>query len=422
MRSYMKYWSSFISFFLILLISCSKSEITLPPKNSDANLSGTTFIDGSVMKKMEGIYVQQNGSDNLGKQFVCKVSKFKVSFFSNKDGIFIILKYGFNPTDGSIQFSGFWRYSETTEQGNIYFAMSAANGATDLLNGIISNLKLEGEFLHGSSSGTSLSLKYDRPFSQYATLNEFMVFAHHGVQTTANPPFAENSLGGVLKDEDYGVTGLEFDVRMTKDNVPICIHDPGINVRLTLKGPLSGNWDQYSFPFISQYIRLIDGQKVPSVEQVLNAFVDSTTLKYLWMDIKGNPNIFKYLEPIVRNAYTRAASKNRNITIFAGMPSDDVIQDFKNNPSYGLGANPLPTLCEQSVDRAIENKSSFFGPRYSEGLLLPDVEKAHANNIKVISWTLNSKGIIKDYLKNGKFDGFITDYPAYVVYNYYTTF
>ena len=417
----MKYWNSFFSVSLILLISCSKSEITLPPKNSDSNLQGATFIDGSVMKKMEGIYVQENGSDNLGKQFVCKVSKFKVSFFSNKDGIFIILKYGFNPVDGSIQFSGFWRYSETTTQGNIHFSMSSTNGATDLLNGIISNLKLEGEFLNGNS-GQDLSLKYDRPFSQYATSHEFMVFAHHGVQTTANPPYAENSLGGVLNDEDYGVTGLEFDVRMTKDNVPICIHDPSINVRLTLKGPLSGKWDQYSFPFISQYVSLIDGQKVPSVEQVVNAFVDSTTLKYLWMDIKGNPNIFKYLEPIVRNAYTRAASKNRDVTIFAGMPSEDVIQDFNNNPDYGLAANPLPTLCEQSVDLAIQNKSSFFGPRYSEGLLLADVEKAHANNIKVISWTLNSKGIIKDYLKNGKFDGFITDYPAYVVYNYYTMF
>lgn len=70
-----------------------------------------------------------------------------------------------------------------------------------------------------------------------------------------------------------------------------------------------GYWDQYSFPFISQYVELVDGQRVPSVEQALNAFIDSTTMKYFWMDIKGNKDVFKYLEPIVRKAYERAAAK-----------------------------------------------------------------------------------------------------------------
>jgi hypothetical protein len=38
----------------------------------------------------------------------------------------------------------------------------------------------------------------------------------------------------------------------------------------------------------------------------------------------------------------------------------------------------------------------------------------------VISWTLNDKGLIKNYIQNGQFDGFISDYPAYVVYDFYT--
>jgi glycerophosphoryl diester phosphodiesterase len=71
---------------------------------------------------------------------------------------------------------------------------------------------------------------------------------------------------------------------------------------------------------------------------------------------------------------------------------------------------------------ALDNKSKYFGPRFSEGVLLDDVAKAHSNGIKVISWTLNDKGLIKNYLQNGQFDGFITDYPAYVVYDYYTMF
>lgn len=424
----MKYWRSFFLFCTVASLSCSKSEITPPPFNADSNLQNTTFIDGSIMKKMEGIYVLSNGSEKLGKQFICKVSKFKVSFFSEKEGIFMILKYGFSPADGSIRFSGFWRYSENTTQGNIRFSLASMDGADDLLNGIVSSFQLNGNLFDTNAAGESLSLTFNSPFSQYALDHEFMVFAHHGVETTSNPPFAENSIKGVMNLEDYGVSGIEFDVRMTKDNVPICIHDPTINVRLTQKGPLSGDWDQYSFSFISEYVRLIDGQKVPSVEQVLTAFIDSTTLKYFWMDVKGNPDVFKYLEPVVRNAYAHALSKNRDVIIFAGLPSSDVIGQFNTQPTYSANnpdysySLPLPTLCEESLQKAIDNRSSFYGPRFSQGLLLNDVEKAHSLGIKVISWTLNGKNIIKDYLKNGKFDGFITDYPAYVVYDFYTMY
>lgn len=255
-----------------------------------------------------------------------------------------------------------------------------------------------------------------------------MVFGHHGVQTTSNPPYAENSLNGVLNDENYGCAGLEFDVRMTSDHVPICIHDASINTRLTEKGPLSGTWDQYSFALISEYIRLIDGQQVPSLEQVLDAFIDSTTMKYFWMDIKGNTDVFEYLEPIVRNAYARATAQGRDVVIFAGLPSSDVIDELNKQPTYKSTNTaysyslPLPTLAEESLDKTLATGSQFFGPRYSLGLLLNDVETAHSDGIKVISWTLNGKDLISEYLQDGKFDGFITDYPAYVVYDFYTMF
>ncbi|HCL83978.1 MAG TPA: hypothetical protein DIC22_08380, partial [Chitinophagaceae bacterium] len=72
------------------------------------------------------------------------------------------------------------------------------------------------------------------------------------------------------------------------------------------------------------------------------------------------------------------------------------------------------------LQNVIDNGSTRWGPRYSRGLLLSDVEQAHAQGIKVISWTLNAKELIRDYIVNGQFDGFISDYPAYVVYDYYT--
>jgi glycerophosphoryl diester phosphodiesterase len=79
-------------------------------------------------------------------------------------------------------------------------------------------------------------------------------------------------------------------------------------------------------------------------------------------------------------------------------------------------------MSELSLDNAILNNCKYWGPRYSLGLLLDEVDKAHSLGIKVLSWTLNDKNLISDYLINGKFDGFISDYPAYVVYDFYTLF
>jgi len=412
---------------LSLIVSgCTLSEITPPPESGDGNLAGTTavpFLPGASMKNMEGIYTLTGGEAGLGTTFVCKVSKYKVSFFSNYNGLHIILKYGYRASDGSIQFSGFYRFTESPVQGTIQFSIAAGDGISDFLNGVADFLLLKGKF-----GDATLSIQFDKHFTDYATNNPFMVFAHHGIQTTVDPPFAENSINMILNAEDYGIAGLELDVRMTKDNVPILIHDPTINTRLTKKGPLFGSWDQYSFAFISQYVELIDGQRVPSVEQALNAFIDSTTMTYFWMDIKGNPDVFKYLEPVVRNAYERAATKGRTVTIFAGLPSQEVIDELNkqptyksNNPAYTY-SDPLPTLAEESIDKVLGTNSQFFGPRFTLGLLLPDVERAHNSGIKVISWTLNSHGLIINYLVNGQFDGFITDYPAYVVYEFYTRF
>ena len=79
-------------------------------------------------------------------------------------------------------------------------------------------------------------------------------------------------------------------------------------------------------------------------------------------------------------------------------------------------------LCELTTQDVIDNNCQFWGPRYSRGLLLNEVDQMHQRGVKVISWTLNDKGIILNYLQNGKFDGFISDYTAYVVYDFYTMF
>jgi glycerophosphoryl diester phosphodiesterase len=404
--------------YLILLIaffSCSKNKIVLQP---DINIGNVYSISDTIMKKMEGIYTLSSGTTDYGTEYVCKVSKFRVSFFSNQGGIFMILKYGINPSDSSVKFSGFWRFSEIATQGLVNFTVPKAVALAFLQTGDLSLLTLDGNIENGSGSTAPMSLKFSRPFSQYVLTHPFEIYSHHGVQTTSNPPFAQNSLLGVYNDEDYGVNGLEFDIQMTRDTVPICMHDGNIDIRLTQKSPLSGNYTDYAFNFLEDYIHLVDGQKIPSLDQVCTAFIDSTTMKYLWLDIKGDPGIFEALLPIIQKAYDHAALVGREVVMYVDMPSTTVITQYQAYPPYR--ASGLPSMCELTFQDVIDNGCTRWGPRYSRGLMLDDVAQAHAQGIKVISWTLNDKTLIKNYIQNGQFDGFISDYPAYVVYDWYT--
>ncbi len=399
---------------LVVFFSCNKNQLTVPPVNTAGNLANTEPIAASVMKNMEGVYALSDGSSSLGTEFVCKVSKTKVSFFSNQSGILFILSYGLNTKDGSIHFAGFWRYAENATQGTINFSVANTDGASDLLlNGIVTNLQLKGIF---NSPQQSIGLKYKRPFSQYVLTHEFTILAHGALPLKTNSPFAVNSINGALRSEDYGANAMEIDIQLTKDNVPICMHDDSFDNRLTKKGPLYGDYKDFTFDFLEQNVQLIDGQKIPSLAQELQAFIDSTNMKYVWMDVKGDPDIFKYLEPVVRNAYAHAKAVNRNVIIFAGLPSNDVITEYKKQPSYGAD---LPCLCELSIQDAIDNHCQYFGPRFTMGLLLDDVNKGHSLGIKAFSWTLSDNTTIMDYLQNGNFDGFISDNTPYVVYDYY---
>jgi glycerophosphoryl diester phosphodiesterase len=402
--------------FLVVLFSCSRNQTTYQPAIDIGNVA---FIPYTTMKPMEAIYDLASGSDQLGTSFVCKVSKYRVSFFGN-GGIFMILKYGLEQNDSSLKFSGFYRYSKDARQGLVNFSLPKADALAFLKTGDISNLVLNGNIENGNGGQTAIALKFSRHFSAYAKNTPFEIYAHHGVQTVANPPFAENSIGGVLNDEDYGVNGLEFDVHLTRDSVPIMMHDGYINIRLTEKSPISGDLDQFTFKFLDQYMELIDGQKIASLEHCLRDFIDSTTMTYFWMDIKGNDGIFQALQPIILNAQAHAKAVGRNVVIYADLPSTTVISEFQSYPAYRADTS-LKTMCELTFQDVIDNGCTRWGPRYSRGLLLSDVATAHSMGIKVISWTLNDEGLIANYMKNGQFDGFISDYPCFVVYDFYTT-
>ena len=128
--------------FLIVFFSCSRNQTTYQPPIDIGNVA---FIPYTTMKPMEAIYDLASGSNQLGTSFVCKVSKYRVSFFGN-GGIFMILKYGLEQNDSSLKFSGFYRYSKDARQGLVNFSLPKADALAFLKTGDISNLVLKWKY------------------------------------------------------------------------------------------------------------------------------------------------------------------------------------------------------------------------------------------------------------------------------------
>lgn len=95
------------------------------------------------------------------------------------------------------------------------------------------------------------------------------MYAHrglHGTRKNGEPLLPENSYTAIKHAADLGY-GIEFDVHLTKDNVPVVFHDDTLNRMCGVKGYLK----DYTFEELQRFRLLGTDEKIPSFEAVLKA-------------------------------------------------------------------------------------------------------------------------------------------------------
>ncbi len=75
----------------------------------------------------------------------------------------------------------------------------------------------------------------------------------------------------IKKTPEFGSTGIEIDVRLTKDGVPVLYHDNTLNLRETQKSGLTGPIENYTYDQLSTFVRLVHGEKIPTLREALDA-------------------------------------------------------------------------------------------------------------------------------------------------------
>ena len=408
------YCTLFLWFYILCCSSCIKDKFSPLPAYSKSNLENTVSFPDSLKPYFEGVYELRSGNTPLGGKFIAKWKHGTLCLFSDKDGRYINLEVGLHAADSSFRMAGIWRSPVSNEQGQIEFTIAKDAGATAIFSHQSQGIVMDGEV-----DGMPLVLTFQRPFSDAVLSRDFALLAHRpSGRNSNNCPYAEKSMGLVKFAEKLGATGVEIDIRLTRDHIPVIYHDADINTRLTQKSPIVGNIDQYSYDFLRSYIKLVDGQPIPKMDEMLRTIIDSTGLSYVWLDCKdgGKDGFFELVVPVAQEAIAYALVRNRHIAIFFGLPTDDAYEKFLAYPDH----RNLPSLCELSLAKAKTAGSEIFGPRWTLGILTGDTQDAHANGIKIFTWTLDDEAGINDVITKSSYDGILSNYPSILAYQFYS--
>ena len=407
------------SIFLLLVLGCEKNDYNFNPDYDKTYLEGTIPLPSDMRPYIIGIYSSESSTAGLGYRFVMKWNQNKLTLFSNRNGNYAVMDVGVNLSDSSIKMAGYWRSPMNNEEGKLYLTITKQNGADDIISKKFTVSKLIGQNISIDGKTAEVELSFERFFSNKVLNNlKFSIIAHRaGGRNSDNIPFAENSIELVKRASEMGASGVEIDIKLTKDNIPVVYHDDDINIRLTQKGPVVGNIEDFNFEFLRRYVRLVDGQTIPTLEEMLNTIIDSTDIRFVWLDNKGgNERFFSYTLPVMYKALLKARGRNNSILILNGLPTEEIATEFSKVPNN----KDRPNLCEISFARSKELNSVVYAPRWTLGTLDNEVAEAHALNMKVVCWTVDLSTVMKKYIQVGNFDGILTNYPSILAYEFYS--
>lgn len=415
-------WSAGLTF---LLAACQKEKGIIPVNDNWPLFDSpqATALAPKPLRAMEGVYQVEEGTDLFGGLVAVKTNyvvtgtdtTYHLSAFYENDIGWLIMD-GKRSGD-SILLKGSWRKMVNTETGSVRLSIAAGNGATQLFgpNPVISpgGVVMLGQY----GTGTEVPSKGIR-FSYARKLfngHAFEILAHRaGGRTSDLLQYSENSIEMMRNASSFGATGIEIDVRLTRDGVPVLYHDNTLNLRLIQKNGLVGPIDAFTYQQLYSQVRLIDGQRIPMLREALNTVVYETDLRFVWLDTKFEGS----LEPIralQAEFLQRAAAAGRQLRIVIGLPTEEALNSFKALPGY----QNVPSLCELSLEDVDDINANIWAPRWTEGLQNEAVAGVKASGRQAFVWTLDVPEYIAQFSNEGMFDGILSNYPSLVAYNYY---
>jgi glycerophosphoryl diester phosphodiesterase len=234
--------------------------------------------------------------------------------------------------------------------------------------------------------------------------------AHRGAGGEA----PENTLAAFELALRQGAGGIELDVHLSSDGMPMVIHDPHLSRTTSGSGWVSeqranalrrldaGSWFNRRFPEKARQ-RYV-GAKIPLLAEVLTWVRQHKMLAFV--EIKGGRNAYPGIEAKVLDEIERAGVRRLATIVSFDLAILRRVRQLDSRISLGLDVSR--SLLAIGQVRSIAGKAVL--PHWaiaSRGF----IRRAHKQSIGVFPWTVDQPVRMERRIADGV-DGIITNYPA----------
>lgn len=229
-----------------------------------------------------------------------------------------------------------------------------------------------------------------------------LIFAHRG----ASRDCPENTMSAFKKAYELGADGIELDVQLSKDNVPVIIHDPTLNRTTNGKGKVrnktvselkfldAGSW------FSSAY----QSERIPTLDEFLKWAKPKDLIVNIELKIDKEDRL---LIEKVHEVITFHRMDNR--VIISSFSREALLKIKKINPVYKIGFIYKRSWKSEPWLTAIEMQLDAVHPHY-KNVTRKYMKSMHKHNIKVRPYTINHEKVMKKLMR-WNVDSIITDDP-----------
>ena len=247
-----------------------------------------------------------------------------------------------------------------------------------------------------------------------------------GCKSSDNCGVSGNTPEGAILATQLGTDYLEIDTRLTKDQVPVLMHQglfPG-----SVQGLYCTGWvEDYTYAELLANCRLRNGEIIPRVADALEFIYTRTNLP-TWLDSK-NPDVIVPVSAILADLQKKLVSCNPpppgglqegQRCLFPGsapiwergiiaLPSADFVTEYKRALAAGQLAPNQHCLVEEDPSALTSIPCVAWKPRFTLGPQVNEMEPLQQQGFFTGYWTINDLGTMDAFLTAGVPNGILTN-------------